>query len=408
MTQLIPIQSLYSSDHMNHLICDFKRRTMQKETSPVIHSMSRMCLVNEGKATISINNKEYFIMKGSIISILPWQITDIIDIQEPLEYEMLTYHFDTIHEIIKTFYNPENIHMSVVKIMKSFPVLTMTEEKYYEMKRIFSVLEEETKQKNKGYDDSKDQLSNFCIINKLIDIFLYFLRSNQDQETNMQEGSSDILEYMYLHLNGKLTIGKLAQRFYMSESSIRSYVKKTTGYTVSDLLNEMRIGKMVNYLLYTDLTIEELAKILGFADDSHICKVFKSKMGMTVNDFRNMYQIIGEKCHIQDRKIFYEIVEYIYHNYAEDLQIKEVSEKFHISTKELNEILLYQLEQNFNEFLNHVRIIHASDLLIKTNKSILEIALEVGFKSEKTFSRNFVQNYGVTASKFRKNIISEQ
>ena len=407
MSQLIPIQSLYSADHMNHLICDFTRGTISKPRSPVIHSMSRMCLITGGKAAISINNKDYLMTRGSIVSILPWQITDIFNVQEPLDYEMITYKFDMIHEIIKTFYNPENINMSVIRIMKSSPVLTLTEEHYNDIKKIFHVLEKETIRENKHNGKSEDQLSNFCIINKLIDIFFFFLRSNQYQETDIQESDSDILEYMYRHLNGKLTIGKLAQRFYMSESSIRTYIKKTTGYTINELLNEMRIGKMVNYLLYTNLTVDELAKILGFTDNSYICKVFKSKMGMTVNDFRNMYQIIGEKCHIQDRKMFYEIIEYIYRNSTEDLQPKEVSEYFHISVKELNEIIAYQLEQNFNEFLNHVRVIHASELLLKTNKSILEIALEVGFKSEKTFSRYFMQNYGMTAGKFRKVVINE-
>ena len=36
-----------------------------------------------------------------------------------------------------------------------------------------------------------------------------------------------------------------------------------TGLSLFDLLNEMRIGKTANYLLYTDLTLEEIAAALG-------------------------------------------------------------------------------------------------------------------------------------------------
>ena len=35
----------------------------------------------------------------------------------------------------------------------------------------------------------------------------------------------------------------------------------------------------MNYLLYTDLTLEELAEILGFVDGAHISKVFKARTG---------------------------------------------------------------------------------------------------------------------------------
>ena len=54
----------------------------------------------------------------------------------------------------------------------------------------------------------------------------------------------------------------------MSESSISNYITLTTGLSFFDLLNEMRVGKTINFLLYTNLTMEELAEILGFVDSS--------------------------------------------------------------------------------------------------------------------------------------------
>ena len=411
MSHSIPIQSLYAADNINHLICDYEINEITEPVSPVIHSMARLCLIKKGNGKVVINNKEYFVMEGSIVSILPWQIIDVTAVNGKICYEVVKYHFDTINEIVKTFYNPDNNRMSVREILKASPVLTLTTDKYEDMEKNFSVCRKEIKcirEKGEGPDRRNEQLSNLSIINRLIDIFLSFLRANEGVSLDQMETRTDILEYMYMHLNDKLTVSKISKKFFMSESSIRSYIKKTTGYTFNDLLNEMRIGKMINYLLYTHFTVDELAKVLGFVDDSHICKVFKAKTGMKINDFRNEYQIIGEKCHIQDRKIFYEIVEYIYKNHTEDLQIQSVSEVFHISPKELNEILLNKQEQNFNDLLNTVRINHASELLLNTNDSILDISLEVGYKSEKTFSRNFVQVYGMTAGKFRKSVISEQ
>ncbi len=50
------------------------------------------------------------------------------------------------------------------------------------------------------------------------------------------------------------------------------------------------------------------------------------------------------------------------------------------------------------------RVNHAAQLLLTTDKSVLTIALEVGYKTEKTLSRNFLQLKGKTAGEFRKTV----
>ena len=74
---------------------------------------------------------------------------------------------------------------------------------------------------------------------------------------------SEILRYLYCHTGEKLTLKGLSRIFYVSESSLSSYISGMTGLSFFDLLNEMRIGKTANYLLYTDLTLEEIAAALG-------------------------------------------------------------------------------------------------------------------------------------------------
>ena len=79
---------------------------------------------------------------------------------------------------------------------------------------------------------------------------------------------SEILRYLYCHTGEKLTLKGLSRIFYVSESSLSSYISGMTGLSFFDLLNEMRIGKTANYLLYTDLTLEEIAAALGPSVDA--------------------------------------------------------------------------------------------------------------------------------------------
>lgn len=86
------------------------------------------------------------------------------------------------------------------------------------------------------------------------------------------------------------------------------------------------------------------------------------------------------------------IIEYIYDNYSEDIDIVDISNEFKISPKSINKILVYYMEQNFRNFLTQVRIYKSCSLLLETDYSITEIASIVGFNSTKTFNRHFMKH----------------
>lgn len=54
------------------------------------------------------------------------------------------------------------------------------------------------------------------------------------------------------------------------------------------------------------------------------------------------------------------------------------------------------------KFLNQIRLQQGAYLLKQTPKSVLEVALEIGYQSEAHFSKAFKQSYGITPSQYRK------
>ena len=411
MTKIVPMQSLYCSRQDEKKICSFDIEVVSAPTTPLIHPMSRFWMVDSGEGELLLNNRRYPLKPGTLVSVLPWQITDIAEVKAPLRLLILVYYFDNIHEIIKTFYNPGNTPLSVMQAMAHQPVIQLPEAAAASVSGLFLQIRDEVGMDStptpQDMEPPAGALGNLYITNKLIEIIICFLREQSRKEALPEEKPTDpsqILLYLYSHLNEKITLAQLSKIFFMSESAISAYITSTTGLSFFDLLNEMRIGKTINYLLYTDFTLEELAEILGFVDSAHISKVFLTRIGMNANEFRNTYQNMGNMCHIRDRKDFYALVSYIYRHYSEDLRPKEVGERFHLSPRELNRILLYQVEMGFSEFLNFVRVNRASELLLESDKTILEIALEVGFHSEKTLNRHFLRFRAMTPGKFRKTV----
>lgn len=390
MSNIIKMQDLYFSDYDSHRLCQFYYEVLDKPTTPIIHQMSRFWLINKGRGVLKLQGKEYELKPGTLVSVLPWQVSDIVQVDSPIQYFLLVYYFDGVNDIIKSLYNLGHGPLNLIEDLSQNPVIYCSTGQAKYMHQLFLQLRDEL---GGGAVPSLEtsvasELGSLFITNKLIELIINLWRigkanSSQAAEVSAPADRTEILQYMYHHLSEKLTLKTLAKTFYMSESSISLYIVQTTGLTFPNLLNEMRVGKTITYLLYTDFTMDELAEILGFVDSSHICKVFAARIGLKANEFRKTYQKIGSICNIRDSRKAYSIVEYIYKHYSGNLTPQSVARKFDITVRKLNTILFYQVEKSFSDFLNYVRINRACGLLLDTDKTIAEIASLTGYKSEK-------------------------
>ena len=136
MTKLVPIQSIYCSKEDETSLCSFDIEVISSPTTPLIHPMSRLWLINEGKGTLLLNDKKYPLVKGTLVSVLPWQITDIVEVKSPLQFFVMAYYFDNINEIIKTFYNPDSVNLSVSQSMSHSPVVTFDTREHIRMQQL--------------------------------------------------------------------------------------------------------------------------------------------------------------------------------------------------------------------------------------------------------------------------------
>ena len=216
-----------------------------------------------------------------------------------------------------------------------------------------------------------------------------------------------ILTYIYAHSSEGLTLEKLSKVFYMSESSISKHIMDLTGVSFINILNDIRIEKATDYLIHTDLSLNDIANLLGFVDASHISKHFQSSIGISPMEYRKIYQQLHQKTVYSrnSKEYAYLITDYLYKNYmVEKLNCNKVAQKFGLSATDINRALLYYTEKNFDNLLNFIRINKACELLASTDDQILYVALDVGYSNVKTFNLNFIKYKDMTPSNFRKNV----
>lgn len=408
MPDIIAMQSFVRSSLDLSKLCSFDQEVIEVPTSPLIHQEARFLFVIGGYGKIRVQDRELELRPNTLLGILPWQITTVTEVTEPLQYYLLVYNQHMLNRFVKSFAEVDGEAINWAEHIESAPVLYCDEGQAARVKQYFATLREEVGLESILGEAKPKPLGSLAVMNKLLEFIIMIERFRRcAPTTEVPENNhslNEILRYMYCHTSEKLTLKGLSRRFYCSESSISSYITGMTGLSFFDLLNEMRIGKTANYLLYTDLTLEDIASILGYVDSSHISKVFSARVDMRINDYRKTYQRVENICHIEDSRKAYAIIEFIYRNHRESLSARDVATRFGITVSELNRLLLIQVERNFEDFLHGTRINKACELLLTTDDTITYIAMEVGYSNTKTFTRNFLRLKVMTPGDFRKSV----
>lgn len=96
-----------------------------------------------------------------------------------------------------------------------------------------------------------------------------------------------ILKHLHLNIESHVSLDKLSQDLNLSQGYISDCFKKHMGITIMNYAKKIRIERSKVLLLTTNESILEIALTLGFHDQSHFYKVFKSFTGMSPSKYRN-------------------------------------------------------------------------------------------------------------------------
>jgi len=110
--------------------------------------------------------------------------------------------------------------------------------------------------------------------------------------TSFGDGIADkIIDYMQQHLDQNMTLDLLSQAMNYSTSYLSRLIKKNTGQSFSDLLQDMRLKKSQELLQHTDDRISDIAAKTGYSDVSYFIASFKKKTGVTPKEWRALAKL---------------------------------------------------------------------------------------------------------------------
>ncbi len=104
-----------------------------------------------------------------------------------------------------------------------------------------------------------------------------------------QQRIDAICQYLNSHFEDEIQFAKLANTLYMSQASLCRLFKRATGRTMTQYVNEIRVGAAAQLLTDTDQSILEIGFNVGFGNYSNFNRQFKRIKGYGPRQLRGQF-----------------------------------------------------------------------------------------------------------------------
>ena len=134
------------------------------------------------------------------------------------------------------------------------------------------------------------------------------------------------------------------------------------------------------------------------------CETTEEVLTCMFNLFGTLIKQNTEGSDERNQKLVQSILSYIEKNFATDISMDDLTEKFHVSRTYISRLLKKYAGKSFLEYLTDVRFKHVEKLIADDRYKQYEIAEMVGYKDFGYYIKVFKKRYGITPNEFRKHI----
>lgn len=186
------------------------------------------------------------------------------------------------------------------------------------------------------------------------------------------------------------TLKELETRLYNTPSSIAS-----VRLFLTDLYLQV---KMQLRHLYNGTAIPFLSNaeiISTISDASYLYEIMQF--------FSRRFEVIMDATGISTRdSVLNDILHYIHCNYAENITLESIAPLFGYNRSYLGKIFTKKMGQNFNSYVDTVRIEQSKKMLLQDDAKVYIIAERIGYKNVDYFHIKFRKYVGMSPSEYRK------
>lgn len=256
-------------------------------TRPHWHYYMELIYVVSGQLYVECEQQKMLLSPGGFAIFHPKLIHNVYP-ADPKNYHYGVLKFDISRLNINNSYTPrlrtlfENARMEAAQMFFSADQISSLP-----VEATFTTCIDELEKKDYGYD----MIVHASLCNLLIGVIRIWREKGFDTAeaitTSADTNSIDsITEYIDEHSHEALLVEDLAERCNMSYSYFAKNFKQIYGRSCKEYIEFVRVCKAEELLLFTDFDLSYISQETGFADCSHLIKIFKRWKGITPKQYK--------------------------------------------------------------------------------------------------------------------------
>lgn len=287
---------LYGLETLHPLVSvvDLSKATRKIDNIEIHYGVYALFLKQSKSCNIRYGRKNYDYQEGTIVSFAPNQIVNVETTDEEVGPKVygLVFHPDLIRGT------------SLGKTIKNYTFFSYAaNEALHLSDQEKSIVMDCLEKINIELQHAIDKHSRLLIAMNIELLLNYCMRFYERQFITREKENKDALSTFEKLLNGyfesKLpaqdglpSVKYFADKICLSPNYFGDMVKKETGKTPQEHIQEKIIELAKENIVETDQTVSQIAYSLGFQYPQHLCRLFKKHTGCTPNEYRQQASIL--------------------------------------------------------------------------------------------------------------------
>lgn len=250
------------------------------------HDFFEFVYVIEGGVYNEVDGVKYFLIPGSLVFMgfdqthriyTDGKVAYINILVDSNFFKMKRGSFGNVFDMLSFM----SLHDLKTNREKSLPVIRFEgEDKKVFDDIVFSMLNEY---------NAKKRYYEKILYHKFHIFLLYLIRRLDEKESatdKVNRNIAEILQYIRDNYNKNISLDMVAEKFFYNSTYLSRKLKTVLGKTFQEYLLQEKLQHAIELISDTNMSFEEIAGEIGYADKKQFYTMFKKNTGMTPGEMR--------------------------------------------------------------------------------------------------------------------------
>ncbi|MDR1004206.1 MAG: helix-turn-helix domain-containing protein [Prevotellaceae bacterium] len=241
-----------------------------------------LALCMNGRSSIRINLREFEMEPGMLVITLPEQILQQVNYTDDFTCILIVVSERIVNEVLPTVQQLLPLFFR----LKEEPCILLNAEDIVMINEYYSFLQKKAKSKDNPF---RREIAQGILLALFYDVYAIYLGNEPPEKkpkTRKEELFDRFIRAVSESYKKERSVSFYADKLFLTPKHLSSAVKEVSGKTAGEWIENSVILEAKALLKSSDLSIQEIADELHFANQSFFGKYFKQHTGISPKEYR--------------------------------------------------------------------------------------------------------------------------